>query len=966
MEQDARAGPPDHQHLASPNQAFADGQIVSGRYRIVRLIGRGGMGEVYEAEDLDLREHVALKTLLPEIAGDSRMIARFKQEIHLSRRVSHPNVCNVFDLARHPADGSAPDATVYLSMEFLPGETLSAKIARDRPLPLEAALPLLDQMAAALDAAHAAGVIHRDFKPSNVMLVPASGGVRAVVTDFGLARSVHYGETTVTATSQLMGTFDYMAPELFAGRPATTASDIYALGMTCCKMLTGALPSLAARGGAVSVQKATEGLDAACKAAIARVLDPDPAKRFTSAEDFVRALRGEKSQAMTFALPAMTRRRVFAAVAALALAVALAAALAIWRGDRNRPSPEAAARYRQGVDDIHIGAYFAATRPLAQAVRAAPHFAPAHARLAEAWLELQVPETARTEMALIRPEDQSGLSETERLLLDAIYLTINRDFTGAVSKYEQMRRRAPADLDIDLGRAYEKASRGKDARECYRRAAEGPEHNPAAWLRLAVLSSREGDAAKSAEAFRQAEEGYRNNVEGTIEIAYQRGVAANRRSQYAEGAIQLLKARETARLAGNLQQDLNATLELAVAANATGDAAAAERYATEAVETAQANQMGTFAIRGLAALGANCAQKGDFPAAERHYLDGLNLARGNNAFRLIALCQLSLSSLYSRMGRSDDAVREARDALAYYQPNGFAYESWQALTLIGRYQRNRGDLTAALGSFQSAAEAAKKSGNPAAIAGAEESLGSLLAVQERYPEALDHYRRKLDLAPNDQDKGYAGLEYGETLWVLGRYEEAGRAFADATARAAKFPDLQLKLARSRADMALSQGRATEAADMARRSLAAVAAADVLSAAELKRILGLALLAAGKKSEGRRQCEESLNAVAKLGDEDALLDARLAVEQARVETGDRAGAIAIFHALEPALAGHPESRWRALATAGRVDASYLPSAREAYESLARLWGDAVWRGYAGRPDVQRLSRPLSQANTANHQ
>ena len=966
IEQRARVGPPGDSPPAPPIQAFAPGQTVSGRYRIVRFISRGGMGEVYEAEDTELRERVALKTLLPVLAEDSRMIARFKQEIQLSRRVSHPNVCKVFDLARHPADGSAPDVTVYLSMEFLPGETLAAKIERDGPLPLDTALPLLDQMAAALDAAHAAGVIHRDFKPSNVMLVPASGGARAIVTDFGLARSVEYGETTATASAQLMGTFDYMAPELFSGRPASTASDVYALGLTCCKMITGALPSLAERAGvSVSVESVTDRLDAACIAAMARVLDLNPAARFAKAADFVRALRGERSQAITVALPEMTRRRVIVAAGALALAVALAVAWAVWSHNRNLPPPEAAALYRQGVDDIHTGAYFAATKALAKAVHAAPHFAAAHARLAEAWMELQIPETARNEMAQVRPEDVSGLSESDRELFEAIHLTINRDFPAAVSKYEQMRRRAPAGLDVDLGRAYEKAGRNNDARECYRRAAEGPEDNPAAWLKLAVLYSREGDEAKSADAFRQAEEGYRNNTEGTIEITYQRGVAANRQSQFAEGTAQLLKARDTARFAGNLQQDLSATLELAVAANATGDAVAAERYATEALETAQANQMGTFAIRGLVALGANCANKRDFQAAERHYIDALNLARGNNAFRLIALCQLSLASVYHQVGRSDEAVIEARGALAYYQANGFAHENCQALTLIGRQQRDQGDLAGALASFQSVAGEAKKSGSPADMAGAEELLGSLLGVQEKYPEALDHYRRKLELAPTDRDKGYAGLQCGDTLWLLGRYEEAGRMFDDATTHARKFPDLQLRLARSRAEMALSQEHASQAAEMARRVLAAIPAGDVLSV-ELKRTLGLALLAAGNKSEGRRQCEESLAAAAKLKDEGALRGARLAVEQARAETGDLDGARAVFRDIKPALEGHPESQWRAIAIVGRVDASYIPAAREAYESLARQWGDAVWRSYAGRPDVQRLSRPLTQPKTAIHQ
>src|SRR6185312_6852362 len=237
-----RAPWPPGQLLSAP--VFAEGQTLSaGRYRIVQFVSRGGMGEVYEAEDLELHARVALKTLLPEIAGDPRMIARFKQEIQLSRKIPHPNVCKVYDLARHPAD-APPEASIYfLTMEFLEGETLSARLQREGTLRPLAALPLLEQIAAALDAAHAAGVIHRDLKPSNVMLTPAAGGgERAVVTDFGLARGVAPGEATGAQTANVMGTLDYMAPELFAGRAASVAADVFALGIVARKMLTGSIP----------------------------------------------------------------------------------------------------------------------------------------------------------------------------------------------------------------------------------------------------------------------------------------------------------------------------------------------------------------------------------------------------------------------------------------------------------------------------------------------------------------------------------------------------------------------------------------------------------------------------------------------------------------------------------------------------------------------------------------------------
>jgi hypothetical protein len=155
---------------------FAPGELLAGRFTIVRFIARGGMGEVYEAEDRELRERVALKTIRPEIAGDPRAIERFKREIHLSRQVTHPNVCRIYDLFHHsvPPGPDRPGGEVtFLSMEHLAGETLAARLKGRGRMSAEEALPIVTQMASALAAAHEAGVIHRDFKSQNVILVPA-------------------------------------------------------------------------------------------------------------------------------------------------------------------------------------------------------------------------------------------------------------------------------------------------------------------------------------------------------------------------------------------------------------------------------------------------------------------------------------------------------------------------------------------------------------------------------------------------------------------------------------------------------------------------------------------------------------------------------------------------------------------------------------------------------------------------
>src|SRR5262245_37647302 len=217
------------------------GELLSDRFLIVGTLGRGGIAEVYEAEDLELRIHVAVKVLRPEVAEDDRVVERFRREVLLARRVSHPNVCRVFDFyhQRPPAQREV----AFVTMELLAGETLAVRLRRDgRLLPTDC-LPLIRQMADGLGAAHAAGVVHRDFKSGNVMLVPGSDGrMRTVVTDFGLAQSLGLASGSLTGAGGFVGTSAYMAPEQAEGRMATAATDIYALGVVIYEMVTGSRP----------------------------------------------------------------------------------------------------------------------------------------------------------------------------------------------------------------------------------------------------------------------------------------------------------------------------------------------------------------------------------------------------------------------------------------------------------------------------------------------------------------------------------------------------------------------------------------------------------------------------------------------------------------------------------------------------------------------------------------------------
>jgi serine/threonine protein kinase len=164
------------------HREFRAGDTLAGRFKILEPVGRGGMGEVYRAEDRELGEAVALKTLRPRLRNDASVAARFRDEIRLARKIAHPNVCRIFDLFTETRNSGE---IVFFTMEFIAGETLAARLAGSGPLPAEAALAFARQIAAGLDAAHRMGIVHRDLKPANILLAAGGGGLhRAIITDW--------------------------------------------------------------------------------------------------------------------------------------------------------------------------------------------------------------------------------------------------------------------------------------------------------------------------------------------------------------------------------------------------------------------------------------------------------------------------------------------------------------------------------------------------------------------------------------------------------------------------------------------------------------------------------------------------------------------------------------------------------------------------------------------------------------
>jgi serine/threonine protein kinase/tetratricopeptide (TPR) repeat protein len=286
------------------------GDVLARRFRVVRFLARGGMGEVYEAEDLELHEPVALKMIRPDLVqSHPNCLQRFKREVLLAKRVTHPNVCRIFDFFRdsEPATGGADHELTFVSMELLRGETLSDRLRRVGRMNSDEASSIITQITAALDAAHGVGVLHRDLKPGNIFLVATDSArsVRVVVTDFGLALALDQkpesGLTRVTG-NEFLGTPGYMSPEQIQGLKLTAASDIYSLGLVMYQMVTGLPPfedetpiMIAANrlnNPVLSPRSVDSSVDRIWDSVIIKCLDGEPERRFQSAAQVSNALRG--------------------------------------------------------------------------------------------------------------------------------------------------------------------------------------------------------------------------------------------------------------------------------------------------------------------------------------------------------------------------------------------------------------------------------------------------------------------------------------------------------------------------------------------------------------------------------------------------------------------------------------------------------------------------------------------------
>jgi tetratricopeptide (TPR) repeat protein len=982
-----------------------NGKTIS-HYRILGQIGEGGMGVVYVAEDTRLGRRVAIK--IPHAGKDeSHYRSRFLREARAVSKLSHRNIAAVYDL------GETDDGQLYIVMELVSGQTLGDVLAGPG-LSVARAVEVIREVADALSEAHSHGIIHRDVKPSNV-IISDRGEVK--VLDFGLAKQLDEDGTKSRALSEhtrsdvVIGTPLYLSPEQARGAKVDPRSDLFALGALLYECVSGRPAFAGANVIEIGAQvlhfdppppsrfnpRVTAEVDRLVKRALAK----KPEDRFQNAKEFsdeltrvraripdsdstrTRRLAGVESLARSSAFITMaeTLRRprfspltVIGAVAALAL-VALVLYFAL-RPTVHTPKPEVVALYEQGVDAMREGGYFRATDLLKKAVAADAEYVLAHARLAEAWTELDYLDRAKDEMLIATTlPDRGALTREDALYFDAVSATIKRKYPEAVKNYEELvRLKADPQRLVDLGRAYVKNDEAPKAVEAFTKAAASADSYAVAWLSLGTQHARTKNLPAATTAFDRAERLYVavGNREGEAEVHYQRGRLLVEQGKKADARRELQQALDIARSTGNIYQQVQAMLQLAYIPE---DLEQAEAYANEAVKLAESRGMPNLAARGYIDLGAQYLGHGLYDEAARFLTHGLDFAREYNARRLEAVANINLASARVGQNRFDEAVPLAESARDYYTQNGFRREAALAAQLLARVKGKQGDYEGARAALEEQLRANDSSADARLLGMLHRECGSVLEKQERFAEAIEHYRKAISIAkdlPDNKLLAFSLLNIAGSLWRLGRYDDASEALkqlAEMVAAQNSDKDMLTSVSLVEANMALSQGRFGDARAKGGQVLADIKAAGSRkeTTADADVVVCLAEALGGTPARGRPMCDEAALLAVQIGDPLLVSNTQIALAEALLEAGDAAGARTQALAAEEVFArsGRVESDWRALVIAGKAcrlagdgaaARDYFARAEAQLTLLEKSLGDAA-AGYFSRQDVQRLKREL---------
>lgn len=971
---------------------FQPGQVLLDRFRIVRLLGKGGMGEVFEAHDRQTGK-IALKTIRADIASSPQMFARFRREVQLARKVSGQQVCRIHELFLLP-ESSGSQTTAFLTMEFLEGVTLSKRLADSGPLGRDEALPIALDICEGLRLIHEQGIVHRDLKTANIMLCGRNGKIRAVLMDFGLAWLDSSGSTTPNAvtlseipvqTSQelLAGTPAYMAPEQFEGKAVSPATDVYALGVVLYELVTGRQPYAADTPMAAAIRHARQPdpvssvrshIPRHWDRVIQRCLEYDPERRFQQAGDVAAALRASPLRIHNI----RQDRPLILWLTAVVVATMIAfLGISWWRTlQYYRPGAEAQRWYDEGLSALREGSYLKATNELGKATASDRHFVMAHARLAEAWSNLNFDGAAQQEM-LIASAGEGRVPPLDRMYLDAIRDTLTRDFNGALALYTVILERVPTSDKavgyLDLGMAEERVGDPQHALEYYAKASSLNRDNPAPWLRAGMLQTRMNNVPEADQDFARAQVLYtaEMNPEGQAELDYQRGYLASLKGKVANSISYLHRSVDEGKEISSPQLQIRAFTQLSSTECASGQYEQAIADANSAIQLARSHQLDTWAAMALAWLANTHLQQGSahFEEADSELKDAREMATESQQGRALALSNLVLASLRDSQHRWAEVITPATDALAYYRENGYFANAANARLLLLRATPVTGDLNRRLQDAQDFFNLAQNSGGPYLRGEAEHALGNAYELLERYPDALGHFSNALSLAGSATNRGYEVIATARILVKLGRFAEAGVHLASVRSDPAYAMDLQ----GVQADALLGQAQYFQAYRLAVEALRDNTDMTEDLRREFKNRLAVAAAHLGKSNDALSSFE-NLKAGDVENEADRAfaglqhLEIELSIGQPRAVIADAGGPLSYFER-ESLLDSALRANLIAAAAGGAAglrpqQAYFIQKTVDNLTKLKHTWGQSAVLIYLSRPDIHALIKGLPSGSQAD--
>ncbi|MBL8229336.1 MAG: protein kinase [Bryobacterales bacterium] len=660
---------------ASPYSArYGPGQTVGGRYRILRFLASGGMGEVYAAEDGESGSPVAIKFIRMD-GLDTPARARLVREVRMASQIHHPNVCRMYGLGQHGNEH-------FCVMELLEGETLGARLAAAGRLSAEVTLGIARQLCQGLAAAHQAGVVHRDLKPGNIFLA----GDRTVIIDFGLAAALPGARdvsASLTSAGAVVGTLAYMAPEQLEGNETGRASDIYSAGVVLYEMITGLRPHDAKSPLRLAAQKSRErdlapslraaDVPAVWHEAIARCLKQRPEDRFRGAEELLALLdRGKPTTSFV-----VQQWKGPVAASALAVMIALTGAFGwlLWTSDR-MPAPAVWQLYLEGQAAMNGSAPYRAVKLFEQAVQRDPGFLKARAARAVAYVDLDLMDKARQAMleATASADSRIVLGSTERHTLHAARAAVMRDHSAAAERYQRL---AYSTTGVERSNALLSAARSLEAGAKLQEAertlqlvlTEDPSH-ASARIRFAMLLRRKRQFEQAITELSKAEAALQKsgNPEGLADLILARAMIPD--SDPEEAREQLKRVLAIAKETGNRYHEISARLRMAYIAQRLRDYEGAIEIAREASRQASREGMSVIAARALGDLGHSFTYVKKWAEGEALLREAVELAERAGSEAIQAVNRIRWGECLGSLGRYEERLLAVEAAVPWYRQQG--------------------------------------------------------------------------------------------------------------------------------------------------------------------------------------------------------------------------------------------------------------------------------------------------------